>query len=271
MRCEFCFAKYGNAKNVINRNDAMAIIQQIADAGFSKITFAGGEPLLYPNLSELIAHAKSFGLTTMLITNGFKLTPSFLNSVYDQLDWVGLSIDSLNPRTNLQIGRANANSIALRKSDYFKIATLIKEFGVGLKINTVVQRYNLLENFTDFINTVKPNRWKVMQVIFNKEVNFTAKDKYSISEEEFSEFILENRIYDPSIDVVAEPESLMRGSYLMIDPNGRLYDSSNGSHSYSPSIQSVGLQKAMKYIQFDPDIFIQRKGSYNWNLTKSNI
>ncbi len=270
MRCGFCFAKYGKAENIINLHDAKAIIDQIALAGFGKISFAGGEPLLYPKLLELIAHAKSYGLTTMIITNGYRLTPHFLDSAYGYLDWVGLSIDSLNQSTNLFTGRVDFGSTALGRAEYLTLTSLIKNYGYGLKINTVVHRYNHQEGFRDFINTVKPSRWKIMQVIFNQGANHSTKNQYSITEEDFSEFVIENRITEPFIEVVAESEDLIRGSYLMVDPQGRLYDSQDGKHIFSPGILDVGFENALEYIQFDHSKFQQRKGAYNWDIHNPN-
>ncbi|WP_282071372.1 hypothetical protein [Polaribacter atrinae] len=45
-------------------------MRKIAAAGFEKITFAGGEPMLCPWLPKLIKTAKELGLTTMIVTNG---------------------------------------------------------------------------------------------------------------------------------------------------------------------------------------------------------
>lgn len=265
MRCGFCFAKYSGAKRMINPESALDIICQVADAGFGKISFAGGEPLLYAHLPQLIAYAKSHGLTTMLITNGYRLTENFLNVVHRNLDWIGLSIDSISKRTNLETGRADAGFNPLGLYEYSQIIKLIKQKGIALKINTVVHELNYKERLSDFILDVEPERWKIMQVMFNEGSNTHSRSLFEISEDQFSEYVIENRIAHPSIEVVAEPESLIRGSYLMIDPNGRLYDSNSGKHQYSEPILEVGLTNALRSIDFDSEKFEQRKGNYNWN------
>ena len=74
MRCKFCFATFKDVKQSIlpkghlSQQQAMEIVEQLADIGFEKITFAGGEPILCKWLPNLIATAKDRKLTTMLVT-----------------------------------------------------------------------------------------------------------------------------------------------------------------------------------------------------------
>jgi len=267
MRCGFCFAKYSGVKTTINPENALDIIYQLANAGFGKISFAGGEPLLHPHLPLLIAYAKSLGLTTMLITNGYRLNKNFINEVHHSLDWIGLSIDSISKSTNLNSGRADAGFNPLGFNEYSQIIKQIKQMGIALKINTVVHALNHKEKLNDFILDFEPKRWKIMQVLFNEGANYISKRIFEISEEEFADFVIENQIVHPNIEVIAEPESLIRGSYLMIDPTGRLYDSNSGKHQYSEPILKVGIAKALESIDFDPEKFKQRKGNYNWNVS----
>ena len=84
MRCKFCFATFQDVKiqlpkGHLSKEESMKLIEEIADFGFEKITFAGGEPTLCPWISELIKLAKENGLTTMIVTNGSKLSDEFLN------------------------------------------------------------------------------------------------------------------------------------------------------------------------------------------------
>ena len=55
-------------KGHLPRAQALAVVKKLADAGFQKITFAGGESTLYPWLGDLILRAKERGLTTPLRT-----------------------------------------------------------------------------------------------------------------------------------------------------------------------------------------------------------
>src|SRR5207245_10232465 len=46
----------------------------LADMGTSIITISGGEPLLHPELDDIIRHIRRRGMIAGMITNGFLLT-----------------------------------------------------------------------------------------------------------------------------------------------------------------------------------------------------
>ena len=65
--------------------------------------------------------------------------------------------------------------------------------------------------------------------------------------------------------VISDPEtSLIRGSYAMIDPHGRFFDSAGGGHRYSAPILEVGLVAAFSQVSFDPVKFLHRGGDYDF-------
>lgn len=144
MKCNFCFATFQDVKTSIlpkghlSKEKAIEVILQLAEIGFEKITFAGGEPTLCPWLPDLIKTAKEAGLVTMVVTNGSMLTDNFLVSNKSNLDWIALSIDSIKKETNIKNGRAIRGKTPLTVEFYKTIADKIKCFGYGLKVNTVV-------------------------------------------------------------------------------------------------------------------------------------
>jgi radical S-adenosyl methionine domain-containing protein 2 len=77
--CVYCFATFVDdaAFDPVHRGlpltDAMDIITALAYAGVEKINFAGGEPTLYPQLPQLLRHARQLGLVTSIVSNGARL------------------------------------------------------------------------------------------------------------------------------------------------------------------------------------------------------
>ena len=94
MSCKFCFAQFKGVTN-LSKSESINLIQKIADYGFRKINFVGGEPTLVPWLKNALKEAYDYGLTTSIITNGWNLERNWLDEHARYLDWIGLSIDSL--------------------------------------------------------------------------------------------------------------------------------------------------------------------------------
>jgi radical S-adenosyl methionine domain-containing protein 2 len=266
MRCKFCFATFKDVKNSIlpkghlPREKSIQVVQQLADYGFEKITFAGGEPTLCSWLPDLISTAKKAGLTTMIVTNGTKLTDEFLSKNEKYLDWIALSVDSLEPETNRIIGRSVSNKI----DDYFQIVDRVKKYDFGFKINTVISQANFNENMGDFISYAMPKRWKIFQVLPIKGQNDKHIENFVISSEQFQFFLAKHAYLETFVKIVPEANQQMKGSYAMVDPAGRFYDNQNGTYQYSYPILEVGVAHAIRQMQYDFDKFIQREGRYQW-------
>ena len=267
MRCKFCFATFQDVKQSIlpkghlPKEQSLQVVRQLAAYGFEKITFAGGEPLLCPWLPELIREAKQLGLTTMVVSNGSRLTEQFLIDNKKYLDWIAISIDSLDEATNLKIGRAIVGKKTLSKDYYKDLVKRINHYDYGLKINTVVNAYNYQEDFTDFIIASNPKRWKVLQVLPIVEQNDFKVDEFIITQNQFYEFVNRHNSFDT---LIPESNNTIKGSYVMVDPAGRFFDNSNGKHHYSEPIQKVGAKKAITAMNYDCDKFIGRGGIYDW-------
>jgi len=270
FRCKFCFATFQDVKKSIlpkghlPKEEAVKIIDKMAEAGFSKITFVGGEPTLCPWIGDLIIQAKNKGLTTMIVTNGTGLNDKFLSDVNGYLDWVVISIDSVLPGLNIKSGRHQGNKIVPDKNYYEEKVALVNKWGVKLKINTVINSTNLNDTeITPFIISLKPKRWKLFQTLRVEGQNDEQFNEIAISEEKFYNFIRINNITDLPFAVI-EDNKAMTGTYLMVDPAGRFFDNTKGYHTYSEPILKVGIEEAMKQITYSFNDFIGREGLYDW-------
>lgn len=255
MKCKFCYATFDDMHvKMLSLDDAKIIMKKLADAGLEKITFAGGEPLLYPYIKEIIKYSKGIGLTTSIITNGAMLTDEWLKDMRTFIDWIGLSIDSINMLTLHRIGRKNP-------PDYPILITLIKKYGYKLKINTVVNAYNWQEDMNDFINWAEPARWKVFQALRVEGQNDKQFDEIKVSEKKYRNFIFR---HISNTCMVAEDNEAMTGSYLLIDPQGRLFENSTGKHTYSSQLQHNEIDTCLSEINLNRDMFVKRGGIYEW-------
>lgn len=264
MRCKFCYATFEDMRitNQLSKEDVFKILDKLKEAGLQKITFAGGEPLLYKWIYEVIEYSKNIGLTTSIITNGSLLTDELIEKFKGKLDWIGISVDSLNDTTNELIGRTYKNKV-----NYLDLCLKIKEEGFRLKINTVVNSFNKHTDMNDFIDDVKPERWKVFQALRVEGQNEKQFDEIKVTTEEYKSFIdrhKHNEDMSKRKCLVVEDNEAMTGSYLLIDPQGRLFENSKGKHTYSSLLQNNDIGLCLSEIELDREAFIKRGGIYQW-------
>lgn len=254
--CRFCFATFGGGPKPIGRWDALKVPRLLKDAGTTKISFAGGEPLMCPYLGELLQSSKNAGLTTMIVTNGSLITKSFLESNSRFIDWLALSIDSPSEETEKVLGRGSGRHIehAIRAAD------LVRRYGIRLKMNTVVTAINWQEDMTGIVSAINPQRWKVFQMLPISRENDTYAHSLSVSPEQFRAFVARHKSLNP----VAEDNNDMLGSYIMLDPAARFFQNFNNEYAYSRSILEVGVEYALSEVGWESGKFYRRGGLYEW-------
>lgn len=265
MKCKFCFATFIDVPNVkIDLSNSLQIIQQLRSAGFSKLNIVGGEPTLVKQLPEILAYAKSIGFVTSIVTNGALLAKDDLfESLSSHLDWIGLSIDSVNNGINRLSGRHLHSQATLDRAFYSDLSKKIKSKGIKLKINSVVSSFNKDDVIADFIDEVRPDRWKLMQAMLVEGQN-SQDTSYLISDQDYRKYIMRNQTHIKRLNPIEESSELIRGSYIMINPEGRFFDSESGKHQYSDPILEVGVAEAIGQIHFNNDRFLVRGGIYKW-------
>src|ERR1700724_2314629 len=73
-------------------------IDKLADLGTSVVAFSGGEPMLHPDLDDLIRHIRHRGMMAGLIPHGYFLVPKRIEELNSAgLDFLQISIDNLEP------------------------------------------------------------------------------------------------------------------------------------------------------------------------------
>lgn len=267
MHCKYCFSSFSECNGgVLSLSEQKKLIQAIGSelknkqgASAWRINFVGGEPCIHSCLNELIGEARISNLKTSIVTNGFNLVKGGLPLNYKDLDLIGLSIDSLDPITNYQIGRF-VKDTTITNSDWVALVEKIATYGVKIKVNTVVSKFNHTEDLSELLYAIAPMRWKIFQAMKVQGQNDVGAKKWIIDDATFEHFIERHR--HKGLHPVVEGVGVMRGSYAMISPDGRFYDSAMGWHNYSDPILQVGIQKAWSQINFDANMFSDRTNTY---------
>jgi radical S-adenosyl methionine domain-containing protein 2 len=276
--CKFCFANFSDIprKDRLSREEAMLIPPLLAKSGATKITFVGGEPTLCPYLGDLLEVSKNTGLTTCIVSNGTGLTKDFLDSYAPFIDWVGISIDASSDLIHTKIGRGLKSNLANNQSNHLSNAIAVwkrcQDYGIQMKLNTVVCKDNLDDDMLSLVLGLRPDRWKIFEVLPVEGQNDGTVDDLLLGEGEFKSWVDRHSIIQKAgITFVPESNELMRGSYAMLDALGRFYSNMDGGHVYGLGILEVGVETAWSMNNFSNDKFIERGGVYSWDSNMAAI
>ena len=130
-QCVFCSRDFNKAVNLNMPPDFLEeCIRIFAKLGGKKVTFTGGEPLIYPQLMEILNLTKSLGLINSITTNGSML--SFQSKeFYNLVDALNISIPSFVPQEYISL----THGISLE--DIKHNAVYASSMGLKVKINCV--------------------------------------------------------------------------------------------------------------------------------------
>ena len=264
--CGFCFHTAKNS-DILSLEQAKIGLTKLKNAGMRKINFAGGEPFLYPKfLGELVVFCKEVLQleSVSIISNGSLIKETWMNKYSKYLDILGISCDSFVEEINVKIGRGKGNQV----KNIFAVRQLCDKFNIKFKLNTVVCKYNYMEDMNEQIARLDPFRWKCFQVLMVKTENDGTADSkrnvhdFKITDEEYEMFI---KRHENQKCLIKESNSIMKSSYLILDEYMRFLDKGDeNNYIISESILDVDVDKALSQIKWDEESFQKRLGEYDW-------
>jgi len=97
LSCAYC-NEYDTYSKPVPLETMSERIDQLGQLGTTIITISGGEPLLHPELDQIIARIRQNGAIAGLITNGYLLTADRIRQLNRAgLEHLQISIDNINP------------------------------------------------------------------------------------------------------------------------------------------------------------------------------
>ena len=261
----------------MTEEEGFVVLAYIASYGVKKINFVGGEPMLHPHLKAWIIEAKRLGMTTSIVSNGTRMNRAWLEEMKPYLDWLGLSIDASNDALHAVMGRGRRGELKQDISRHLerceRVLADAKAIGYGIKLNTVVSSVNIDDDMSTFIRRVEPTRWKIFQALPIAGENDGDIESLEVLSSDFDAYVARHKcaLADaPHIDVVAENNDAMKGTYAMIDPMGLVYTNAEGRYKYSSQpVFAIGFEAAWREVAsgWSKEAFEGREGVWDWDAS----
>jgi MoaA/NifB/PqqE/SkfB family radical SAM enzyme len=97
LSCTYC-NEYDEVSKPVPLEEMLRRVDRLAELGVSIITQSGGEPLLHPELDQIIARVRSHGVLAGMITNGYLLTRERIERLNRAgLEHLQISVDNVMP------------------------------------------------------------------------------------------------------------------------------------------------------------------------------
>ncbi len=267
--CHYCYAKWAKP-NELHRDLAQmkAVLAKLADYFLNpnpihdqlqyqsvRLNFAGGEPLLLKSrFIEALDYVKELGFEASVITNGHMITDEFIQTQGHKLQMLGISYDAVSNEVQKRVGRVTRSGLTLTPKRLTQIFQQMRVFApkAELKINTVVNQFNIEEDLSELMASLTPKKWKVLRVL-------PVFDSIpTISDRQFSDFVLRHQLVSDFMSV--ENNESMTNSYLMLSPDGAFFQNGDEANGYFKSrpLFMTSIDTALAETGFDPVKFALR-------------
>ena len=157
LHCVHCYSDSENRAydGELTTDEGKALIDDLAHFGVPVLLLSGGEPLIRPDLFELIAHARSRGVRLTLSTNGTLITPGIAERLRaHEVSYVGISLDGIGATNDMFRGHKGAFDKAMAG---FRNCKAVGQ-RVGLRMTLTRRNARDLDQIFDFIEAEEIDR-----------------------------------------------------------------------------------------------------------------
>lgn len=276
-RCEQCHASSGKTlPDELTTEEGKRLLDSMATIKeFRMLAFGGGEPLLRPDIFELVAYARKLGLEISIATNGTLLTREMAKELR-KLGVINIAV-GLNAREasiHEQITRVPGSFEKSRQACYYT-----KESGMNLQINTTVMKENreAIPGLLNFASEIDAQIVLLYQLVpegrGKEEMELSLKEYKSLTDmvvenqknnraiieptcsPQYWTYLLKNNGHNPSSLSVKLAEILFKGC---VAGSGLCYVKPNGDVWPCPFVPISGgnvRQKSLSEIWYHSELF----------------
>lgn len=222
--CKFCHF-FDNKYEDLSLEQNSIILNNLYSSNITHIVWSGGEALQYVEIEKLLKKSHELKIINSVISNGY--LPLYIsNSIFENIDELVLSLDSINDKTNTKIGRGHSS----RKN----VCSTMKRAkatnpNIKIRINSVISKANLneIEEIAEFINKQDINSWRLHKFAPIRAKALLNKDEFEITNTEYNKAV--NLCKKTCRDILIETryDNNYNDMYILITPNGDIIKTNN--------------------------------------------
>ena len=185
--CKFCFRDKCGGE--LAYEECVGILDNLQKLDVTKITYAGGEPLLYDSFQAITKESKERGIYNKLVTNGSALNKENVKELLKYIDKIAFSVDSCNDEENYFLGRGHNHYSHIKEM----IPIINKIYPkIKIEINTVITAQtmcgleDLYKELYDNFDTIL-SRWKLIRFCPFRGMPEEKIKLFQISNDEFNQ------------------------------------------------------------------------------------
>ena len=211
LACLHCSANsHINTNKLIPLNELNTIVNQAVKNHINTFFISGGEPLLHPNLKDLIINISAKGITPVLYSSGIlplnkSIRPVSTNELSDLekvgLDSIAFSIYSLDANIHDNITNKPDSLITLKKT-IKNAKDTFRETKIELSFLPLSNTWKEIDNIIKFANSHNIYKLNILKLINQGRAKESGIFLKSLSQEEELQFIKKLKRYQNTSTII---------------------------------------------------------------------
>ncbi|MBM7865503.1 putative heme d1 biosynthesis radical SAM protein NirJ1 [Heliobacterium gestii] len=194
LHCIHCYSDSDELEypGELTTKEAIKFIDDLADFNVPVLLLSGGEPLMRPDIFELVAHASKRNIRVTFSTNGTLITPDVAKEIKKYgVGYVGISLDGIGENNDKFRGKKGAFEDALAGIRN----CLAIDQRVGLRFTINRHNVNDIENIFNLIEEEKIPRVCFYHLVYSgRGVNMTEEDVNHAESRAFMDLLMEKAV-----------------------------------------------------------------------------
>lgn len=100
LSCTHCYAQRFRGQRELDSGEALALLIEAAGLGVGWLGLAGGEPLMRPDIRQIIEKSQALGMSVGIVTNGDPVTEEMARFISEHQVSISVSLDGARPETH---------------------------------------------------------------------------------------------------------------------------------------------------------------------------
>lgn len=203
LSCLYCYnpLELTRREGELDTESWKRVLREAADIGVLQVHFSGGEPLLRPDILELIREASRLELFSNLITSGIGLSDARLQELVDaEVGSFQLSFQGSDAETAKNV----AGGDFLKKK--LSVAEKVRDSGIPFSVNVVLHRQNLHQvgELVDLARSVGATRLELANTqyygwgLLNRSQLIPTREQLATAEA----VVIEHRARYPEMEII---------------------------------------------------------------------
>ncbi|MFD4320457.1 radical SAM protein [Streptomyces sp. NPDC058548] len=219
MACRGCYNAFVDGQ--ITYRQATTIVDKLADHGVTDVVLAGGDPLLWKHIFDVVAYAVDAGLKVALDTTGYTLTADRLARL-SQLASLRLPLDGTTPAIQRAFRRSKDPNLTRALNESLDLCDRTGFHKV--RVHTVASKANL-HDLASIADNVLPRpsvrQWVIFQW-WDRRATDALREELHIDAEPIRAEIAKIKEKYPDADVILADTAIREFLNWMVLSNGQV-------------------------------------------------